>query len=429
MATLPQVDTAIRRLEPAPGQSQTSYFDERTPGLALIVGKKAKSWSLTYTAPGGRRKRISFGRYPAVSLATARNRAQAVFRTLHDDVDPASKRRAYNEAPTVAEAGEDYLRLYASKKATRRFDEDIIRKEVAPRLGDKKLVDIGRADIQTVLRAIQDRGAGVKANRALQVIRKFLSWSVEQGWIDANPSLGISRPVVERPRSRVLSDDELKAFWTALPKVSRQAQACFKLLLLTGQREMEVVGMRWPEIDLERGLWTLPADDPGRSKARALPHVVPLTPAAVAVLSELKGAVSVRSRPGPGGRTNGIPTKAFGDFVFRGRHRDGSPAKPTRSMLVGAKETLDRELGFSEPWRIHDLRRTVRTGLSQQSVPPHIAELVIGHSIRGVIKVYDRYDYLSERREALTRWADHLLTLVGEKECASNVVTLEGARA
>jgi integrase len=431
MAKLPSVDTAIRRLKLRPGATQTAYYDDRTPGLALIVGKKAKTWSLTYTPPGLRRKRIQFGRYPAVSLAKARERAQGVFSSLHNDVDPAAKRKAYREAPTVAEAGEKYLALYAANKASLRFDEGVIRKELVPLLGDRKLVELTRADIQTVLRGVLDRGAGIMANRTLQVLRKFLAWSVEQGWIDTNPADGISRPVAERARTRALSDEELRDLWNALPNMSRQAQAIFKLLLLTGQREMEVVRMRWSEIDFERGVWTLPPHDPGRSKARAAPHIVPLTPASVAILREFHAAVSGDSQDEPGGRRNGVPSKGQEDYVFRGRHRSGAAAGPTRGIIVAAKEDLDSEhLTFDEPWRIHDLRRTMRTGLSQLSVPPHIAELVIGHSLRGIVKVYDRYEYLTEKREALTRWADHLLIVVGEQPGASaNVIPLSEARA
>jgi hypothetical protein len=116
--------------------------------------------------------------------------------------------------------------------------------------------------------------------------------------------------------------------------------------------------------------------------------------------------------------------------VFRGRHRNGDPASPTRGILVTAKQLLDTEyLSFGEPWRIHDLRRTVRTGLSQLSVPPHIAELVIGHSIGGIVKVYDRYDYLTEKREALTRWADHLMSIASDQRHADNVVPISTAKA
>jgi integrase len=430
MAKLPQVDTAIRGLVPEPGHSQTAYYDERTPGLALIVGKKVKGWSLTYRPAGGKRKRIAFGRYPAVSLAKARERAQGVFSSLHNDVDPAARRKAHREAPSVAEAGEQYLSVYASRKASYRFDEGVIRNELVPQLGERKLIEVTRADVQAVLRGISERGAGIMANRTLQVIRKFLAWSIEQGWLDLNPADGISRPTTERARTRTLSEVELRDLWNALVHVSRQAQAGFKLLLLTGQREMEVMRMRWSEIDLQRGVWTLPPHDPGRSKARLAPHLVPLTTAAVHTLRELQSQASSAVRLEPGGRIDGIPSKAFGDYVFRGRHRNGDPASPTRGILVTAKQLLDTEyLSFGEPWRIHDLRRTVRTGLSQLSVPPHIAELVIGHSIGGIVKVYDRYDYLTEKREALTRWADHLMSIASDQRHADNVVPISTAKA
>jgi integrase len=156
--------------------------------------------------------------------------------------------------------------------------------------------------------------------------------------------------------------------------------------------------------------------------------MVPLSSASVAVLTDLRNIMVAEGPQEPGGRRNGIPVKGDGNYVFRGRHRDGSPASPTRGILVAAKEVLDQRLKFSEPWRIHDLRRTARTGLSQLSVPPHIAELVIGHSIGGIVKVYDRYDYVAEKREALTRWAEHLLTVVGEQPRAENVVQISKSK-
>ena len=91
-------------------------------------------------------------------------------------------------------------------------------------------------------------------------------------------------------------------------------------------------------------------------------------------------------------------------------------------MISGWKPSLDRELQFAEPWRIHDLRRTMRSGLSLLSVPPHIAELVIGHAAGGIVKVYDQYDYVAEKRDALKRWANHLMHVVGENEAPDNVV-------
>ena len=98
MPKLPQVDSAIWRLTAEPGHAQTEFRDERTPGLSLVIGKKARTWFLTYKAPDDQRKRISLGRYPAVGLASARDRSNEVFRTLHDDIDPARARRAYRQS-------------------------------------------------------------------------------------------------------------------------------------------------------------------------------------------------------------------------------------------------------------------------------------------------------------------------------------------
>ena len=102
--------------------------------------------------------------------------------------------------------------------------------------------------------------------------------------------------------------------------------------------------------------------------------------------------------------------------MFQTVKRNGERTTAGRGLISGWKPALDKELQFAEPWRIHDLRRTVRSGLSLLSVPPHIAELVIGHVAGGIVKVYDTYDYVAEKRDALNRWANHLMRVVGESD-------------
>lgn len=409
MPELPKMDSAIRRLQTLPDQVQTEYRDSRTPGLSLLVGKKARTWFLTYMAPDGKRKRLKLGRYPAVGLATARERSEGVFRDLHERIDPSQARKAYRESPTVAEAAEQYLVHYASRKVTKAMDSLVLNGDVIPEIGSRKLVDVSKRDVQAVLRRVMNRGAGHLANRTLSVLRQMLTWSVEQGWIETNAAVGVSMPYSEKPRSRVLSESEIEALWAALDSISAQSRTAFKLLLLTGQREMEVIGMRWSEIDLAKGIWTLPADEAGRSKSRTAPHVVPLSSPVAEMLA-------------------GMPRREGSEHVFLTNPNRGRWPAPTRGIVREGKVRLDDVLGFTEPWRIHDLRRTMRTGLSQLAVPPHIAELIIGHAAGGIVKVYDRYDYLPEKREALQRWSDHLLTIVGERPERHNVVALkEGA--
>ncbi|NYZ11183.1 tyrosine-type recombinase/integrase [Azospirillum sp. RWY-5-1] len=407
MPALPPTDVQIRALKPDPEKAQTEYRDSRVPGLSLIIGATTRTWSLTYTTAAGQRRRVSLGRYPETGLADARRAAETVRSDARKGADPQAAKRTYRASPTVGDTIDQYLSAYASRKVTCNMDALALRQDVAPILGDRKLVDITRRDVQAVLRRALDRGAPIMANRTLEIVRKMLAWSVDQGWIEVNPAAGIAKPAVEKPRARALTDAELKALWGTLGRISPQSGAAFKLLLLTGQREMEVVGARWSEIDFAAGVWTLPADAPGRSK-RGAPHVVPLSESVVDILGALHEATGTTAT------------------VFRGKRRGDKGGLPTRSMVANAKVKLDELLPGWPGWRVHDLRRTVRTGLSRINVPPHVAELVIGHAAGGLVKVYDRHDYLAEKREALSRWADHLLRVVGDIDDTetTNVVTL-----
>jgi integrase len=406
MPTLPKIDSQIRRLQPIGDVAQTEYRDESSPGLSLIVGKKRKTWSLTYTTTEGRRRRVSLGLYPDVSLANARRKAEDIRAAVRQNADPQAAKRAYKASRTVAEVADDYLRLYAVvQKTTAEFDRYVIEKDLKPAIGAMKVVDVTRRHIQEVLRRPLERGSGTMANRTLEIVRKLFSWAVEQGHIDTNPAEGISKPTKERPRSRSLSDDELKIVWQALDGLSVQSRAAIKLLILTGQRLMDVVGAKWSEIDFERALWTLPAHDPGRSKKRDAPHLVPLSTPALTILADLK-------------------VQSAGPNVFTGKRRLDAGGEATRGIVAQAKVRLDEILTDMEPWRVHDLRRTVRTGLSALGLAPHVSELVIGHSVGGFVKVYDRYQYLTEKRDALNRWADHVAMVVGEDAPGGDVVML-----
>jgi len=406
MPVLPQIDTQIKKLKPIGDARQTEYRDERSPGLTLIVGKNRRTWSLTYTAGHGQRRRVSLGLYPEVSLADARRKAEDTRAAVRQSADPQAAKRAYKASKTVGEVADDYLRLYAVQKATGALDRYVIEKDLKPAIGSTKIVDVTRRQIQEVLKRPLERGSATMANRTLEIVRKLFAWAVEQGHIETNPAEGISKPTKEKARSRSLSDEELKAVWSGLDSLSEQSRAAFKLLILTGQRLMEVVGARWSEIDFEKALWMLPAHEAGRSKMREAPHLVPLSPAALAVLSELK-------------------TRNSGPNVFSGKRRLDKGGEATRGIVAQAKIRLDEVLTGMEPWRVHDLRRTVRTGLSALGVAPHVSELVIGHSVGGLVKVYDRYQYLAEKREALNRWADHVALVVGEGAPVGNVVMLQ----
>jgi integrase len=233
------------------------------------------------------------------------------------------------------------------------------------------------------------------ANRVLRTLQGMFKFAQSRGEIEDDPAIGI-RPQKERARDRALTDDEIKQIWAALPTLGFQVRAAIQLLLLTGQREMEVIRAKWSEIDFGRALWTLPANEPGRSKKRKAAHLVPLSPAALAILAELRAA------------NGSLPT------VFRAKGPGAATKAPTRSMVSVPKVAFDKALPNVAPWRFHDLRRTCRTGMGMLGVPQHVAELVIGHALPGIVGVYDRHSYLAEKRDALNRWANHVLNVVGE---------------
>jgi integrase len=257
------------------------------------------------------------------------------------------------------------------------------------------MVDVRRADINRVIDRSLGEGKLYMANRVHRTLQVLFKWAFSRGEIDENPCVGVRPPAKDRARDRTLSDAELKRIWEQLPILRFQGAAAIKLLLLTGQRLQEVVGAKWSEIDFERAVWTLPTNEPGRSKKRRSAHLVPLSNAAVSILADLK-------------KTNGAFSTVFEPPAGR---RDRAP---TRNLVSGAKAQLDEALPGLPPWRTHDLRRTCRTGMGMLGVPVHVAELVLGHALTSIVATYDRYSYLAEKRDALDRWAAHVLRVVGE---------------
>jgi integrase len=409
LPALPSTDLAIRKLRLAAeierlglsaNASQIEYRDAKTPGLSLILGKRAKTWSLTYAAPAGRR-RVAIGCYPQVPLADARREAEAKRVAARGGADHQAAKRQHRAARTVGEIGEEYLEREAKQFATYRMYKGVMRRRVFPAIGKMKLVDVRRPDLNPIIDSPLDLGKFAMANRVFSTLTGFFQWAVARGELTEDPCTGMKRPAKERARERILSDGEIKRVWCALPVVSVQATAAIKLLLLTGQRLNEVVGAKWSEIDFERAVWTLPANEPGRSKKRKAPHLVPLPPAALAIFHDMHA------------RNSALAT------VFRAKGKKGQPVPPTRNLVSGAKAQLDAVLPDLAPWRTHDLRRTCRTGMGMLGVPVHVAELVIGHALTGIVAIYDRYTYLAEKRSALTRWEAHVLQTVGEATTAT----------
>jgi integrase len=295
-------------------------------------------------------------------------------------------------------------------------------REVIPALGKRPIAAIRKRDLIALVEAVADRGAPAMANRVLAHAKRLFKWAAGRDLIESDPAAHVERPAPDVKRSRVLADAELRAVWRAADP-GTDFGAIVRLLVLLGQRREEVGGIGWPEVDLERALWRLP----GARTKNGQEHEVPLPRQAVALLA---GRTRLEGR----------------DLVFgAGERRFSGWSQAKRRLDAGvarrrAEERLGRPLGEDEmseagdappPWTLHDLRRTLATGMNELGLaPPHVVEAVLNHvggHKAGVAGVYNRAKYREEKRAALQRWADHVEGVVAGGGATAEVVPLRRA--
>jgi len=379
-------EIGVKRLKA--GTSRYEIWDRALPGFGVRVTTSGQTTFMGMYRAGGVQRRQTFGSYPAVTLADARKLARRVFAQVAEGRDPSTEKRERREgskADSFKAVQAEYLERYAKRHKRERSwreDERLIGRELLPRWGARRIGEVSKADVLKLLDATSDR-APILANRLLALIRKLFNWSQERGYIEANPCAGIKAPSKERTRERVLRDEELGKLWSAFGDMQYPFGPLFKMLLITGQRVSEVAGMSRDEIALDHPvpLWTLSSE---RTKA-ARQQVVPLPSLALDLL-------------------RGLPD--LGTHVFT-THGD----KPVSgfSKSKGHADTLSGVTG----WRLHDLRRTVATGLARLGTPPHVVSEILNHAPAGITRqVYDRYSYEREVGEALERWAAYLQGII-----------------
>lgn len=386
---------------------QIDYWDKTLPGFGMRVSSDGtRTWNVMYRY-NARKRRMKLGIYPAKSLADARDEAREVMRKAEKGADPATERKVVRaRMDTVADLHRLYIEEYAKKKKRSwKHDDLALKREVLPTLGSKRIVDVTRQDVRDVLKPIIDRDAPVRANRTLEVIRKMFNWVINERDLKIdNPAAKHEKPGNEQSRGRYLRKDELKPFWDALtePLLGRDGEAAFKILFLTAQREMEVLRMRWQDIDWQDFLWTIPADH----AKNEYEHVVPLTPAVLWELGTLRNQWAKETGAGP-------EEKPPGGYVFP------SPILPgehVRRVFIEKRIIKVREASGIKDVTVHDLRRTVTTYFGTLRVPQEIKKKILNHTKRkkaDVTDIYDRFEYVQEKRGALLKWEKLLLRVVG----------------
>jgi integrase len=377
-------------------------------GLYLVVQPSgAKSWALRYRV-GGKSRKLTLGPYgddPAISLARARSLASSEMLKVRTGGDPARDRRT-ESVDTFEGVTRLFLRRYASpQKRTwkgtayllglipdpENHDKDnpatfIVRKGSAvDQWGARKISEIRRSDVISLLDRLVDGGAPVGANRVLAAIRILFKWAAARYSLPINPCEGVQRPSAEVSRDRVLTDEELRLVWRAAGERGWPFGLIVQLLILTGQRRDEVAGMAWSELNLKEGTWHLPR---GRVK-NDNGHDVPLSAQALNIIGQVRKVAGI-------------------DLLF------STTGKTAVSGFSKEKTALVEHVGFDD-WWLHDLRRTMASGMARLGVSLPVIEKILNHtsgSFRGVVGIYQRHSYADEKRAALDLWGAHVARLV-----------------
>jgi integrase len=376
----------------------------------------ARTFVLVARYPGSNNPtRRSLGSYGALTLESAREKARTWLGLIERGIDPAHDEERQRQAElrkqknSFATVAEEFVKRHVSKTRKAAVVERELRREFIDRWGDRPITDITQHDVVAVIDEVVDRGAPYQAHNLLGHVRTLFNWAIGRGvyGLERSPCDRLRpKQVIGRKfaRQRVLNDAEIRALWAATEETGYPYGPLLRLLLVTGQRKSEVAEARWSEFDLKKREWVIPA---ARMKADAA-HVVPLGDEAMKVL-------------------DGLHRFNKGDYLFSATFG----VKPVNGFWK-AKEIIDREMvkhlpSPPAPWVIHDIRRTMRTGLSALPVPDIVRELVIAHTQKGLHKVYDLHAYADEKRHALDLWAARVRDIVTPPP--ANVVPLNAGRA
>ena len=373
----------LTELNPIDGK-RSEYFDASLPGFSVRVSPSGKKTFCVLYRSGRRLRRYTIGRTPPLTLAQARKAARAALAEATMGGDPASGKTKDRRAPSFSEMAAEYLERHA-KPNKRSWKEDArrIHRTLLPAFGPCAASTVTRADIRALLDAIVQRPAPSEANLTHALLRTMYNWAISRDLVEENPCRGLPRPAKLKRRHHVLTEDDIRRFWTGLEKESATVRAVMKLRLLTAQRGGELLTMRWENVELETRWWTIPAE---RSK-NGLPHRVPLTKPAIRILHELRAADS--------------------PWVFPSPKIDGRLSSTQKAV-----ERIRRRAGID--FRGHDLRRTAASYMTSMGTPRLVVAKILNHVDTDITAVYDRYSYDKEKCLALDAWAERLQQIVSE---------------
>jgi integrase len=377
-------------------QGRAITWDKTQPGLCIRRSKKIAFY--VYKRPkGGKQKWVHLGDYPALTLASAREKARDALNAIETGRSPKAARPG--DGGTFEEAAERFMRECLADKRTCKEIQRIFKRELIPVLGAKRLTEISHEDLVTVLKAIAQYrdhpeyarkvGGPHAARKVLARLRVMLRWAAffRIGGLLVDPSAAIRPDLLltgipyTKQRERTLNDAELRAVWNRAEEFGYPFGTLVKALILTGQRLSEISELSSPEIcDNEMHI-------PAERMKNKQEHILPLTEQMQVLIKQL-------------------PQWNAGDYLF-------STTGGKRPIAGFSKYKARFAEGLDiAPWQLHDIRRTVRTNLSRAQVPVFDAELIIAHQQSGVHGVYDKHRYQQEKLAGLLKWEQLLVHII-----------------
>jgi integrase len=391
LAKKPLTDRTIASVKPAAPGKRRLLWDAVVPGLALrVTDRGSRSFVLVVRYPGSRHSAPrSLGTVGAISLAEARDTAREWLSQIRKGIDPQAQ-ALERRGETFEAIASGYLTRVAKDHRSRDKTEATLTRLVYPAFGSRPIDSIARSDVVRLLDQIEDANGPMMANQVLGNISRVMDWHATRSDNFRSPIVKGMKRAGAQERSRILSDDELRAVWAAAGAYAHPFGAMLRFLLLTATRRNEALYATRAEI--VGAEWTIPA---ARYKTK-IDHLVPLSKAALAAL--------------PASAGDGWLFTANGKQVIGGHSRH--------------KAAIDEASGVSG-WTVHDLRRTARSLMSRAGVPSDHAERCLGHVIGGVRGVYDRHAYREEKARAFEALAAQIERIVRPQP---NVVALRGER-
>jgi integrase len=370
-----------------------------------VTANDVRTWTVFYRDQHRRQKRLTLGRYPALSLADARELARDAQLRVAKGGDPVTEKQTARDVLTFGQLAGEYIEHHAKpNKRSWAEDQRQLDASLLPKWKNRPAADVTAEDLFAVLNAKVRAGAPVAANRLRALVSRIYTFGAEQRRLLAtvNPVIGVKKPAKETTRDRVLTDEEIRRLWDACATQNPYVCAWFRLRLATAQRGGELLQMRWQDVDPKSHFWTIPAE----FVKNAHGHRVYLN----ATARELLKAVPRRDQS-----IWTFPKSMMGDYKHVGRRL----AQSTRANIV-AQPKADGAARDRADIRGHDLRRTAASLMASGGVPRFVISRILNHSEeKDITSVYDRYSYDAEKRAAMEFWNRQLTAVLEGKSAAA----------